>query len=119
MSTPWRKLKDIEIAILARRRTGKPYLEAEWQRLHKLFEQCRTADDAEDAVCFHGVVALLAEHKGEFGLALKHRMIEIEKIVWLHEEEKRNPTDGYQTQDYGNAELEYRREIVRTLQSQM
>jgi len=119
MSVPWRKLKDIEIAILARRRTGKPDLKSEWQRLHKLFDQCQMADDAEDAVCFHGVAALLAERKGELELALKHRIIEIEKIVWLHEEERRNPTDGFQIQNYGKAELEYRREIVRTLQSQM
>lgn len=119
MSAPWRELKDAEIAMLLQRRTGEPASESDWQRLYELFNECRTADDAEEAVCFHGVAALLAERKSEFELALKHRKIEIGKIVWLHEEEKRNPTDGYQTQNYETADLEYRRNIVREIQAAM
>ena len=119
MAAPWRELKDAEITILAKCRPAEAGLESDWQRLHELFEKCRLADDAENAVCFHGVAALLAEQNGELELALKHRIIEIDKIVWLQEEERRNPTDGFQTQNYETADLEFRHEIVRELQATM
>lgn len=119
MSAPWRKLKDAENAMLAKRRAGKRESETDWKRLHDLFDRCRGADDAEEAICFHGVVALLAERNGDFKLALKHRMIKIGKIVWLQEEEKRNPTDGFQTQDYGSADLEYSRIVLREVEAKL
>ena len=119
MFAPWRKLKKAEISVLAKRRAGEAISEPQWIRLERLFDRCKHAPDADQAICFHGVAALLAERNGEFQLALKHRIIEIDKIVWLHEEEKRNPTDGYQTQNYEMPELDYRREIVREIQARM
>lgn len=105
--------------MLAKRRAGKRESETDWKRLHDLFDRCRGADDAEEAICFHGVAALLAERNGDFKLALKHRMIEIEKIVWLQDREKRNPTDGWLTQDYGSADLEYRRIVLREVEAKL
>lgn len=115
MAAPWRELKDAEISMLVKRRNGEPESDSDWQRLRDLFDQCRADDDAEEAICFHGVAALLAEREGDNALALKHRMIEIDKINWLHQEEKRNPTDRFQTQNFETVDLEFRREIVRDL----
>ncbi len=105
--------------MLAKRRAGKRESETDWKRLHDLFDRCRGADDAEEAICFHGVAALLAERNGDFKLALKHRTIEIEKIVWLQDREKRTPTDGWLTQDYGSADLEYRRIVLREVEAKL
>lgn len=101
------------------RRNGEGGEKADWVRLQELLAECRRADDAEKAICFHGVAALLAERKGELEVALRHRRIEIEKIEWLHEEERRNPTDGFQTQDYQTADLELRRQIVLEIEATM
>jgi len=59
------------------------------------------------------VAALLAEHDGDLRLALKHRMIEITKIEWLHAEERRNPAGA--TKDYETPELNHRREMAEEL----
>jgi len=117
MFPPWRELKDAEISMLEKRRVNEPAPESEWEHLRDLFEGCRHADDAEKAVCYHGVAALLAEHDGDLVLAIKHRLIEIAKIEWLHEEEQRNPTDGYQIQNYGKTDLDVRREIVEEIKA--
>ena len=104
------------MTLLAKRREGVAPSAMELQELRVLFDQCSTDPDADDAVCYHGVAALLAEADGDRGRAIQHRNIEIEKIVWLHEEEKRNPTQGFQTQDYEALDLELRRAIVGELQ---
>ena len=101
--------------MLVKRRNGETQSDLEWQRLRDLFDRCRADDDAEEAICFHGVAALLAEREADYELALEHRMIEIDKINWLHQEEARNPTDGFQTQNYESVDLELRHEIVRDL----
>ena len=44
-------------------------------------------------------------------------MIEIDKIFLLNEEEKRNTTDKYSTQNYEAADLEYRCDIVGEIQA--
>lgn len=119
MSAPWRELKDAEVAMLAKRQRGEHETETDWELLRELFEQCRSADDAEYAICFHGVAALLAERDGDFRLALKHRMTEIEKIVWLQSEETRNPTGGFQTQDYESADLELRRTLLCEIEAKL
>jgi hypothetical protein len=47
--------------------------------------------------------------------ACKHRRIEIPKIRRLHELEKENPTNGYATQNYRDADLQERIEILKQL----
>lgn len=116
MPTPWRELKDAEIAILSERRRGVVSSVATWKRLRDLFDLCNIEADADAVLCWHGVAALLAERDGDFARALYHRQIEIEKILWLQAEEIRNPTHGYQTQDYEESDLEFRREIVAILE---
>lgn len=116
MFTPWRELKDAELAMLSDRKLGVVSSAESWTRLSDLFARCSTAKDANMAVCWHGVAALLAERDGEFDRALRHRQIEIEKILWLQGEEIRNPTSGYQTQDYEESDLALRREIVAQLE---
>lgn len=117
MFPPWRELKDAEITILTRQRADEPIPDLVWDRIRELFDMCRQATDAEAAICFHGVRALLAERDGDISRAIKHRMIEIEKIERLHEEEKRNPTGGYALQNYGASDLEFRRQIVEELEA--
>jgi hypothetical protein len=119
MSANWRKLKDAEIAMLRKRRDEVAPSAMDWRQLRVLFEQCKMAPDANDAICFHGVAALLAEFDGDYQLALEHRRIEIDKITWLHQEEKRNPTNGFQTQDYEDTDLAVRRQIMAELQSRL
>lgn len=106
------------MALLAKRRDGVAPSASDLQQLRDLFEQCSTDPDADYAVCFHGVAALLAEADGDRKLAIHHRDIEIDKIVWLHEEE-RNPSDGFQTQDYEASDLELRRRIIDNLQRKL
>ncbi len=119
MSAPWRNLKDTEISMLAKRQRGIDISESEWRQLRDLFDRCQLDDDAEEVLCFHGVAALLAEHQGDYEIALHHRVIEIDKIVWLQEEEIRNPTNGFQTQDYERDDLAFRHQIVREIQDQL
>lgn len=119
MSAPWRELKDAEIAMLSDRRHGIASSDESWERLRNLFISCTAAPNADAAVCWHGVAALLTEHGGELERALDHRRIEIEKILWLQAEEIRKPTDGYQTQDYNESDLMFRREIMAELEHKL
>lgn len=119
MLAPWRELKDAEISMLSERRRGVASSVESWKRLRVLFDSCKVDADADAVLCWHGVAALLAERDGDFLRALKHRRIEIEKILWLQAEESRNPTNGYQTQDYEESDLEFRREIVAKLEHKL
>jgi hypothetical protein len=119
MSTPWRELKDAEIAMLLDRRRGIASSEEAWKRLNDLFDSCSEVVDAQESVCWQGVAAMMAERDGHFVKALEHRRIEIEMILWLQAEEVRNPTNGYQTQDYGESDLAFRREIVAVLEDKI
>ena len=119
MSAPWRELKDAEISMLLDRRRKVASSVKAWKRLRDLFDSCTDVADADEAVCWHGVAALIAERDGDFAQALEHRRIEIEKILWLQAEEVRNPTNGYQTQDYDESDLAFRREIVAILESKL
>ena len=119
MSAPWRELKDAEISMLSDRRRGVASFVKSWKRLRVLFELCSVVADAGEVLCWHGVAAILAERDGDFPRALHHRQIEIEKILWLQAEEVRNPTNGYQTQDYEVSDLAFRREIVAALENKL
>ena len=119
MLAPWGELKDAEIAMLSARRRGVKTSEESWERLRELFDSCSAVSDASAVLCWHGVAAMLAERDGDFLRALQHRLIEIEKIVWLQAEEIRNPTNGYQTQDYVESDLTFRREIVAILEHKL
>lgn len=105
--------------MLSERRLGISSSDKSWKRLRKLFDSCSIVANADEALCWHGVAALLAERDGDFARALQHRQIEIEKILWLQAEEIRNPTNRFQTQDYEESDLTFRREIVATLESKL
>ncbi|MEO1529197.1 MAG: hypothetical protein AAFX06_27570 [Planctomycetota bacterium] len=107
------------MAILAERKLGIASSDESWSRLRELFICCSEAPDASAALCWHGAAALLSEHDGDLERALRHRQTEIERILWLHAEEARNPTDGFQIQDYEGPELQFRREIVAELEHKM
>ena len=119
MSAPWRKPKDAENVMLSDRRRGVASSEKSWKRLRALFDSYSVKTDADEVLCWHGVAAMLAERDGDFQRALKHRQIEIEKILWLQAEEVRNPTGGYQTQDYEESDLSFRRELVSILENKL
>lgn len=112
-------MKDAEISMLSERRRGIATSVESWKRLRDLFDSCSVEADADAVLCWHGVAALLAERDGDLLRALQHRQIEIEKILWLHAEEIRNPTNGYQTQDYEESNLAFRREIVAILEHKL
>ena len=80
--------------------------------LRVLFAKCAAADDATDAICYHGAAAIIAYYSGDTATAIKHREIEIEKIKQLHIEECRNPTGGYATQNYGTNDLQLRIKLL-------
>jgi len=119
MSAPWRELKDAEIAMLAARRRGVKTSVESWDRLRDIFASCSSVSEADAVLCWHGVAAMLAEQDGDLLRALHHRQIEIEMILWLQAEEIRNPTNGYQTQDYEESDLKFRREIVAILENKL
>ena len=105
--------------MLLNRKRGVASSVNSWKRLRKLFNLCSVMADADEVLCWHGVAALLAEYEGNFTQALHHRQIEIEKILWLQAEEVRNPTNGYQTQNYEESDLAFRREIVVAIENKL
>lgn len=84
-------------------------------RLRKMAQQCALDAEAQEAICFHGSLALLSEHDGDWLGAVKHRKMEIAKIRRLHKLEELNPTDGWALQNYGTVDLEGRRAILAEL----
>ncbi|MFO0976987.1 MAG: hypothetical protein U0996_11355 [Planctomycetaceae bacterium] len=103
------------MSILLKMREGREVTLAEIENLRSLFNQCAEMNDAAEAICYHGVAALLAVAECDKAKAIWHRKIEIQKIKRLHFEEERNPTDGYSTQNYGENELQFRIELLRKL----
>ncbi len=114
-SYPWLEMKQQEMSILLKMREGREVTLAEIENLRSLFNQCAEMNDAAEAICYHGVAALLAAADGDKAKAIRHREIEIQKIKQLHFEEERSPTDGYATQNYGDDELRFRIELLRKL----
>ena len=86
---PWRKMKDVEIAILTQMQFGKSVRASDIEKLRALFNECAKADDATSAICYHGAAALIADANGDKDIAVTHREIEIQKIEELHGEELR------------------------------
>ena len=114
---PWRKLKDLEIAILSQLQDGSLPSATDVATLRVLFADCAAADDATDAICYHGAAAIIAIADGDISTAIKHRQIEIQKIKELHIEERRNPTDGYATQNYNANDLQFRIYLLQELRN--
>ena len=112
---PWRKLKDLEIAILSQMQLGKRVRASDIEALRVLLNECAKADDCTSAICYHGAAAIIADADGNKGAAIRHREIEIQKIEELHREEVRNPTNGYATQNYGVEDLNFRMKILDEL----
>lgn len=113
---PWRKLKEVESEALRRRRKGT-LLPAEVSRLRRLVKKCKQDTDAGEAICYHGCLALIFEADRDWSNALKHRRLEISKIRRLHKLERENPTGGYATQHYREADLRERRAILAHIKS--
>jgi hypothetical protein len=110
---PFAKLKELELKILSAgaARQNKARIE----RLRALAKQCRRGNpDAEEAICYHGALALIYEADGSLELAIKHREQEIAKIRRLHELEVLNPT-GYALQNYGKKDLRDRERRLKGL----
>ena len=112
---PWRKLKNTEMLILSQLQDGVTVAQSDIDALRELFTECDAAEDAMDAICYHGAAAILANVDGNRQIAMEHREIEIRKIQKLHVEERRNPTNGYATQNYTTDDLQLRIKLLNQL----
>ncbi len=70
-----------------------------------------------DAICYHGAAAILANVDVSRYISMKHGETEIRKIQKLHVEERRNPTDGYATQNYTADDLQLRIKLLKQLKN--
>ena len=116
MVPPWYELKEAESAVLIARLAGTLRGESIVQ-LQKLFEQCKDAPDADEAICFHGVQSLTLEYKGELSKAIEHRRTEIEKIRYLHQLARENPGDRAALRAYGESDLERRFKVLYEMEN--
>jgi|ERR1043166_952849 hypothetical protein len=114
MPAPWQQLKKTELLGLRQRRRGS-VLATTVSRLRKLVRACEQEPDSDASICYHGSLALIFEFDRDWGRALKHRRREISKIRKLYVLEQENPTNGYATQKYGDADLRERLEIQKQL----
>jgi hypothetical protein len=111
---PFAKLKELELKILAVRDVQAS--KARIERLRRLAGRCRRANpDAEEAVCYHGALALIYEADGRIEKAIKHREVEIAKIRRLHELAALNPNDRYALQTYRKKDLRDRERWLKRL----
>ena len=114
MFPPWHKLKQCEMAAM-RLREHCALDHAAIVSLRRLFDQCKNAPDADEAICYHGARALIAEFDGELEEAIEHRRIEIEKIDQLHELARQDEGNRPGLVNYGDRELENRKRILDEL----
>ncbi len=114
---PWRKLKDTEMLILSQLQDGVTVAQSDIDALRELFSECDAAEDATDAICYHGAAAILANVDVSRYISMKHGETEIRKIQKLHVEERRNPTDGYATQNYTADDLQLRIKLLKQLKN--
>lgn len=119
MSAPCLELKNAENSMLSEWQREIESSAEKWADLRELFSLCSEDAEASEAICWHGVAALLAEYDSDFERAIYHRNIEIQKILWIQEEKIRNPTGGFQTQDYEDTDLRLRRQMVAALESRL
>lgn len=111
MFPPWHELSQTEMMLLKQRCNGgmSPRGVA---KLRRLFEQCREMIDADESICYHGALTLLHEADGNAGEAMKHRVIEIQKIERLHQLANQNPGDRAALTNYDVDDLRIRRDIL-------
>lgn len=114
MIPPWHELKQSEIVAM-KLRNNDALNEVAITAVRRLFERCKDAPDADEAICYHGVRSLIAEFDGEFDVAIEHRRIEIQKIYQLHELARQNEGDRPALKSYGEQELEHRNMILDEL----
>lgn len=116
MIPPWHELKQAEVVAIDVRTTGLRSLTSDViEPLRNLLNDCKTATDANDAICFHGALSLILEFDGELDSAIKHRKIEISKIRELHDLARINPGDRPALVNYERHELQRRTEILDEL----
>jgi len=84
MPNIFKDLKEKELEVLRWRRSGNiPSITI--SRLRRLVRKCSAAPDAEEAICFHGSLALIYEFDQDIANAVKHRKTEISLIRKLYE----------------------------------
>jgi hypothetical protein len=111
----WRELKDIEIETTDLLASGIIPKRRAVTRLRNLFAQCSLAPDANDAICYHGSKAILAQLDGDIEIAIKHRETEARMINRLYELEEENPTDGWTLQNFQDDDIRKRTQILAQL----
>ncbi len=115
-SNPWAHLKELEILALATR--GE--LRAELVDLmRQLVETCGEEPDADEAILYHGALAILHEHDGRIAEAVREREIELGLIRGLYDEVEANDpeTREFALQNYCEADVEQRRAILAALRA--
>jgi len=113
----WAELKQAELRALDERRSG-PLAAETVDELRKLLAAVRDEPDADCAICFHGACALVQEAEGRLDDAIRHRELEIAKILQLHASLRGEPASKveYATQDYGEEDLRLRRNLLSALE---
>ena len=112
----WKSLKQAEGRALRQRAKGqlKP---KSVSTLRALLQAVKGEPDAEEAICYHGASALVSEADGRFKDAVRHREIEIGKIVQLQEEMRGEAPDlaAFALQNYGPDDLALRRSLLASV----
>ena len=114
MFPPWHELKQTEMMLLNQRADSgmSPGLVV---TLRRLFDRCKEMTDADEAICYHGTLALLYESDGNVDEAIKHRRIEIDKIESLHQHASKNVGDRAALKNYDVDDLKFRHQILDEL----
>ena len=114
---PWPELKRYENKITRKLAKGKTPKPEHVEQIRSLFAQCETAPDADEALCYQGAKAIIAELDGDIDTAIKYREIEAKLIERLYQLEEENPTGGLTLQDYQEEDIARRARILKRLRS--
>ena len=110
----WWDLKELEMEILNQiwvERNPNPLM---IEDLRKLISSCSEDTDSEEAICYHGALALLYEYEENWERAIHHRNIEISKIHKLHDLYK-NDMKNTVLENCGVEDLRKRCEILEII----
>ena len=114
---PWLRLKQAEMKLLEQfsdSQNADPILVEDLRRFLRV---CSGDPDADEAICYHGALALLSEVEQDRAEAIRHRETEISKIERLHELAKENPGDRAALVYYEEEDLARRYDILGELKS--
>ncbi|MCP4499383.1 MAG: hypothetical protein GY822_05380 [Deltaproteobacteria bacterium] len=108
-------LKKVEVAAFRKMFIGNRLRKATVSRMAQLIEHCSALPDVDEAICYHGALALLFEHRYAWTEAILHRRLEIKGIEKLHALAAQNEGDRIALKGYEEGDLEERRVVLARL----